>query len=240
MGFGATVPPATFSLAELDGLDEPVQRYFRAAVSPGTPLHRAVRVTMRGHIKVGRWVPFRATEVLAPRSGFLWRGLAAGCISGSDRYVSGHGEMRWRLAGVVPVVHARGPDVARSAAGRTGAEGLWVPTALLPRFGVDWHAESDSEIVGRFDVDGVPIERRHRLSASGELAATSLQRWGDPDGGDDVGWYPFGGPVGSSRTWSGLTVPSEGSVGWYPDSERWGDGEFFRYRLTALQPLVWR
>ena len=214
-----------------------MQRYFRSAIAPNTPLFTAVRLTMRGHIKIGRWVPFRATEVLAPRSGFLWRATAAGIITGTDRYLAGEGAMRWRLAGAVPLVAVDGSDVSRSAAGRTGAEGLWVPTALLPRFGVEWQAVSDTQIVGRFDIDGVPIELRHHIDDGGALTATSLRRWGDPSGGTDFDWHDFGGPVGGSRTWSGLTVPSEGAVGWYPASDRWADGEFFRYRLTGLRPI---
>ena len=230
--------PASFTPGEVEGLDEPVQRYFRSAISPGTPLVTAVRLTMRGHIKVGRWVPFRATEVLAPRSGFRWRARAAGVIGGTDRYLSGEGEMRWRLAGLIPLLAAAGPDVSRSAAGRTGAEGLWVPTSLLPRFGVEWHAESDRDIVGRFDLDDVPIELHHQLTDTGAIAATSLRRWGDPSGGTDFDWHLFGGSVRSTRTWSGLTVPSEGSVGWHPGTDGWADGEFFRYRVTDLHPIA--
>ena len=234
----APAPPTTFAPAELRGLDEPVQRYFRASIALGTPLVTAVRLTMRGQIKVGRWVPFRATEVLAPRSGFLWRATAAGIITGTDRYLAGDGAMRWRLAGIVPFMAAGGPDVSRSAAGRAGAEGLWVPTALLPRFGVEWQAESDTQIVGRFDLDGTPIELRYHVDHAGALTATSVRRWGDPNGGTDVDWHPFGGPVLATRTWSGSTVPSEGSVGWRPGTDRWADAEFFRYRITGLQPIA--
>ena len=235
----APAAPVPFTPAELHGLDEPVRRYFRAAIAPGTPLFRGARIAMRGQIKVGRWLHLRATEVLAPRSGFLWRATAAGIITGSDRYLEGHGEMHWRLAGF-PLLEAGGPDVARSAAGRVGAEGLWIPTALLPRFGVDWHATSANEIVGRFELDEVPVEVCHRITDAGELTATSVRRWGDPSGGQDFDWHPFGGPVRAPRTWAGLRVPSEGSVGWFPGTDRWPEGEFFRYRLTGLWPFMAR
>ncbi len=235
----AATKPTVFTPAELRGLDEPVRRYFLAAIAPGTPLHTAVRLEMRGRIKVGRWIPFRASELLAPHSGFLWRATAAGIITGSDRYLDRHGEMRWRLAGF-PLLRAGGPDVARSAVGRIGAEGLWVPTALLPRFGVEWQASAANEIVGRFDIDGVPVELCHRITDSGELTATSVSRWGDPSGGQHFDWHPFGGSVRAPRTWAGLTVPSEGSVGWFPGTDRWSEGEFFRYRLTGLQPITVR
>jgi hypothetical protein len=36
-----------------------------------------------------------------------------------------------------------------------------------------------------------------------------------------------------------FTVPSEGRAGWFPGTDRWtDDGEFFRYRITALDPVL--
>jgi hypothetical protein len=79
--------------------------------------------------------------VLNPHHGFVWAARAAGVIAGSDRYLDGQGSldgqgrMDWKLLGLVTVAHADGQDVSRSAAGRAGAEAVWLPTALLPRFG---------------------------------------------------------------------------------------------------------
>ena len=87
---------------------------------------------MRGQIKIGRWVPFRAQEVLTPTRGFVWRARAAGLIVGSDHYVNGHGGMDWKLAALLRVIHAEGPDVSRATAERAGAEAFWLSTALLP------------------------------------------------------------------------------------------------------------
>ena len=56
--------------------------------------------------------------------------------TGSDRYLDGAGAQDRKLAGLVTVAHGDGPDVSGSAAGRGGAEGIWVPIALLPRFPV--------------------------------------------------------------------------------------------------------
>jgi hypothetical protein len=52
--------PGTFSSAELDGLAEPVRRHLTPAIAPGTPLATSARLRMRGHTKIGRWLPFRA------------------------------------------------------------------------------------------------------------------------------------------------------------------------------------
>jgi hypothetical protein len=95
-----------FSSAELEGLPEPVRRYLRTAIVPGTPLAECARLRMRGRIKVGRWQPFSAREVLNPHEGFIWSARAAGVIAGSDLYFDGAGAMNWKLAGMVTVAHA--------------------------------------------------------------------------------------------------------------------------------------
>jgi hypothetical protein len=102
--------------AGLEGLPEPVRRLAQA-IAPGTPLATSARLRMRGRIKVGRWLPFRAHQVLNPHHGFVWTARAAGVIAGSDRHLDGDGGMEWKLAGLLTVAHAQGPDVARSAAG---------------------------------------------------------------------------------------------------------------------------
>src|SRR6266487_1041588 len=77
--------PGTFTGAELEGLPEPARRHLAAAIAPGTPLAVSARLRMRGSIKVGRWLPFRARQVLSPHHGFVWAARAAGVIVGSDR-----------------------------------------------------------------------------------------------------------------------------------------------------------
>ena len=73
--------------------------------------------------------------MLSPQRGFVWTARAAGLIAGGDRYLDGAGTMRWKLAGLVTVAAGEGADISRSAAGRAGAEGVWLPTALLPGSG---------------------------------------------------------------------------------------------------------
>ena len=227
--------PGVFAAGELDGLPVPVVRHLTAAVAPGTPLARTARLRMRGTIRVGRWLPFRAHEVLSPHTGFVWSARAAGLISGTDRYVDGAGVADWRVAGLLPVMHADGPDVNRSAAGRAGGEALWLPTALLPRFGVAWTAESDHRITARFAVGGVPVEIHLLLDATGRAVSFSLPRWGDPEGTGEWSLHPFGGDITEHRTFGGITVPAAGRIGWFPCSSGWAKGEFFRYRITDLQ-----
>jgi hypothetical protein len=210
---------------------------FLASIAPETPLATAVWLEMRGEIRLKGWTAFSGTELLAPHEGFLWT-VRAGAISGYDRYLAGEGEMRWRLLGLVPVMRASGPDVSRSAAGRAAAEAAWVPTSLLPRFGVGWSAVDDRHIVAELRLDGHEVELQLRLDEQAHIAACSFQRWGDPDGTGTFGLHPFGMEATAHRTFEGLTIPSAGHAGWHHGTERWEDGVFFRYEITDLRPLT--
>lgn len=217
-----------------DPLDEPVGRYFGHASSVDAVVP-AARITMKGRIKVGRWLPFTATQLLAPRLGTVWRARVAGVITGSDRYVGGEGGMDWRLLRVVRLVHADGPDVTRSAAERAAGESIWVPTAMWPGADVRWTAVGDEEIEVAFEVDGHPVTVRHRIDHDGRLRASSFQRWGDPDSTGSWGRHPFGVEISAEHTFAGVTIPSQGRAGWHYGTERWDEGVFFTFEIVDYQ-----
>jgi Wax ester synthase-like Acyl-CoA acyltransferase domain len=94
--------------------------------------------------------------------------------------VDGTGGMDWKLAGLVTVAQAQGPDVARSAAGRAGGEAVWLPTAQFPRFGVRWSAESVDQVTAAFRVGDTPVELRLRLDAPAGSRRWSLTAGATP------------------------------------------------------------
>jgi hypothetical protein len=223
-----------FSDRDLVGLPEPVRRYLHRSIAPGSPVVEAAELTMRVRIRIGRWLPFRAHEILDPHRGFVWKARVAGVIRGSDRYVDGAGSMRWRLGGLVPIVRADGPDVSRSGAGRAGAEALWLPTALLPRFGVTWSADSDERITASFTVGGEPLQVSFALDPTGGVRSFVFDRWGDPDRTGTWGLHPCGGEVTGYGSFGGLTIPIVGRLGWHYGTDRWPEGEFFRFEIQRV------
>lgn len=225
---------AGFTAAELDDLAEPVRRHLMRAIAHGTPMAQGARLRMRGSIKLGRWLPFRAHQVLS-RDGFVWAARVAGVITGSDCYVDGSGVLDFTLAGVITIAHEDGPDVSRSAAGRGGAEAVWLPTAMLPRFGVRWSAEDDAHISACYRLGDTPVEVRYSLDAEGHITSLVFNRWGDPDRTGRWAWHPFGGEITAQRTFAGMTIPGVGRLGWHFGTDRWSVGEFFRYEITELQ-----
>lgn len=230
--------PGSFSDAELEGLPKPVCRYLGGTIAPGTPLATSARFRMAGSIKLGqRWVSFRARQIEAPHHGFVWS-ARAGVIVGSDRYADGHGAMNWKVLGLFPVMRAQGPDVSRSAAGRAAAEAVWVPTALLPRFGVRWTAPDPNHITASYRLDDTEIELHYTLDDDARVRSAVFDRWGDPHNTGTWGFHPFGFEVTGYSTFDGVSIPNAGRAGWFYGTDRWNEGEFFRSEITDYQLMA--
>lgn len=229
-------PPGPPVEAErIDALPEPARRLLLRAAPPGTPRWSAVRLEMRGEIRLnGAWCPFAAWQVLRPDRGMLWRarvrrgGLT---IEGYDRLVDGAGEMLWKLFGLFPVVRASGPDTTRSAAGRAAGERVWLPTALVD---LPWSADDAGRAVVRVPSGGIETDLALTVAGDGRIEAVVFPRWGNPDGGA-FGTHPFGGAFAADRTFGGVTIPTEMRLGWHAGTDRAQEGEFFRATIDRAE-----
>ena len=230
----APVPdPPAFDPAMIAGEAEPVRRYLSHAIAPGTPLWQSAELEMVGHIKIGSWRRFTATQVVAPSRGYVWAATArlfGVPVVGYDRLSGGTGEMRWRLLDVVPVVSTDGPDTTRSAAGRLASEIVLMPTGFPT---VVWSDGGPDTAVAACGSGAEQQRVELHLGSAGQLQSVLMQRWGNPDG-HPFGRYPFGVTVDSERTDSGVTVPAEIRAGWWRGTDRQAAGEFFRARITEV------
>jgi hypothetical protein len=230
----SSTPPADrFDAADLGQLPEPARRWLVHAVPSGMPLWSSVELRMQGRIKIGAWRSFMARQVITPPQGFIWAATAhiAGVpVTGFDRYSSGTGQMRWRLAGLVPVMSGTGPDVTRSAAGRLAGEATcWLPTAFRAAAWSDGPGPDRAVATWRIgdQVESVGI----RVAPDGRLLDLLMQRWGNP-GGQPSNRYPFGVTVEAERAFGDVLIPSAVRAGWWWGAERQDAGEFFSAEVT--------
>lgn len=228
----------TFDPADVEHLPDPARRLLRHALRPGVTLAPTVTLDMTGSVRIGRWMPFRARQVLTVGAGFMWAprvGRGPMVVTGADVYERGRGVLDFRLWGLLPVAHESGPDTDRSAAGRLAAETVvWAPQGLTPAMGATWSAVDDDRAIVHLPVDHRVIDVTVTVDARGRLRALSLQRWGDPDG-RGARPHPFGGDVGEYRQFDGVTLASAGRVGWFWGTPRQADEIFFRYRITGAR-----
>jgi hypothetical protein len=161
-----------------------------------------------------------------------------GLIEGYDRSIDGHGEMQWKLARLVTVASGSGPDVSRSAAGREAGEAFWLPTSLLPRFGVDWSSTDAGRAVARVPTSTEAVDVQYEIDAVGHVRSVALPRWGDPEQSGTFGLHTFGGVMSEHTTFGGVTIPTKGAVGWHFGEPEWISGEFFRFEITDLELVL--
>jgi hypothetical protein len=224
-----------FDPTQIAHLPEPAQRYLAHAIAPEALLAAAVRLRMHGTIRLKkRWHPFTAEQVIVRDRGMVWRArvkFAGTTIRGFDCFLDGEGRMRWKLAGVLPVVNAEGPDISRSSAGRFAAESIWLPSVFVSER-VSWEADEPGVAHARFAVDEHDEDVALTLSG-GCLQSVALSRWGNPDGGDfrDV---DFGAAVDQEATFGGYTIPARIRAGWYFGSDRFeNEGKFLQATIDS-------
>ena len=215
-----------FDPDRLRGIPECARRYLLHAIAPGTALATSVRLAMRGSIRLSPSAAafsMSAVETLAPPRGYVWEASVRRgplVLSGFDAFVDGRGEMRWWLAGIVPVVRAEGEALARSALGRMVGEAVFLPSVLLPSEIVRWTDIDDRTAAVRFSAHGEEVELALELDPDGRLVRLSFPRWNaDPRNGP-LGYQPFVcDNLTGERCFDGYTIPTRYRAGWRLGSE---------------------
>lgn len=192
----------------------------------------AVKLKMTGEIRLKKWTPFEAEQVVKAEKGFVWQarvksGLAF--ITGFDQFIGEIGEMRWKLLGLFPVMSGTRHDISRSAKDRYAIEHIFLPTALA-RPSIEWTIEENLISVKSPGLSRVDLQ----INDIGAVQSVSMQRWGNP-GDSAVGLYPFGGFVDEESTWEGCTIPSQLRIGWHFGTDNFAAGEFFRANISHAE-----
>lgn len=220
---GRLPSPARFDARELEGLPEPVQRYFRAVLTDGQPIIGAASIEMAGKINMSataeQWKPFTSHQrVITRRPGFLWDaqvdmfpGAPARVV---DSYVAGQGQLIAKLLGLVTVADAHGGgELARGEFMRFFAEAAWYPTALLPSQGVRWQAADDASANATI-VDGpITLILLFRFNESGLIDSVRAESRGAGVGKDMV-MLPWDCAYSNYQRQDGMLIPMAGEAAW--------------------------
>ena len=237
---GPPEPIDRFDPGTLSSLPDPAQRFLEAAIPAGTPLARAVELEMEGHIKlVGHWFPFTARQILRAGVGFVWAPVVGGRVVrfvGADALGAEGAQMEFRLHGRIPIVRARGADVARSAAGRLAAETVaWLPQALAPQAGASWAEGDEHHCTVTLPGPSGLTEVEVRIDPVGQLRSLRVMRWNNSL--QPPAEAPFGGAISTVHVANGVHIAGRGVVGWDWDARREHGSEFFGYTITDARFL---
>lgn len=228
-----------FDPAMVAELPEPARRYFTFTIAPGTPLRRVAQIEMEGQLGMGtkddpKYVPMRASQILAPPDGLVWR-LSAGMISGSDGAMPETSWTRFWLFHLVPVVRISGdPDHHRSAFGRVVSEAaFWAPAALLPSERVSWEGRGPD--VARATVTFGDFTQWVDITVGPDGAPVKvvIERWSNANPDAEYRPQPFGGILSDHADFGGYRLPTRVDGGNLIDTPDYFP--FFRARVTSLR-----
>jgi hypothetical protein len=220
-------------------LPPPVQRYFLHAIAEGTPLANSVSLEMSGSFRLAKdkpWLPMQAKQIISASKGFVWKpiiGKSLVKMDGTDYYANKSGRMRFYLWGLIPLVNAQNTDINRAAIGRFVGEYFWLPSALLPQHGVTWKAIDENTIQATLKVDDEPVTLTMVIDSQGKVLKMSFPRWGDQTEDGSHTYIPFGGEFQEEKTFSGYTIPSQTSAGWWFGTDRYY--EFYRAKIEQAE-----
>jgi hypothetical protein len=222
-----TINPKTYDSKELEGLPDPVQRYFQAVLKDGQPIVAAVNLSQQGLFNMSetkaKWSPFTATQfVTTQRPGFDWDAriqMAPGVSAFvHDAYMLGEGSLHASLLGLFTVADVRDtPQAAQGELLRFFAEMPWYPTALLPSQGVRWEAIDNTSARATLTDDPTTVSLVFRFNAEGTIETMRAEaRYRDK-----LTAMPWSGRFWDYSTRNGMLIPLQGEVGWeYPDGLR--------------------
>ena len=232
-----TIKPKIYDPKEIEGLPEPVQRFFRTVIKDGQAIVAAVKLSQQGLFNMSetenKWSPFTATQfVITQRLGFDWDAriqMSPGVNAFvHDTYLLGEGSLHASLLGLFTV--AKTPSTPEANQGellRFFAEAPWYPTALLPSQGVRWEAINDTSARATLTDGATTVSVVFQFNAEGTIDRFRTEaRYRDK-----LTAMPWGGRFGEYSVRNGMLIPLEGEVGWeYPEGTRL----YFKGRTTEI------
>ena len=232
-----TIKPKIYDQKEIEGLPEPVQRFFRTVIKDGQAIVAAVKLSQQGLFNMSetenKWSPFTATQfVITQRLGFDWDAriqMAPGVNAFvHDTYLLGEGSLHASLLGLFTVAKIPStPEANQGELLRFFAEAPWYPTALLPSQGVRWEAINDTSARATLTDGATTVSVVFLFNAEGTIDTFRTEaRYRDK-----LTAMPWGGRFGEYSVRNGMLIPLEGEVGWeYPEGTRL----YFKGRTTEI------
>lgn len=239
----ARQPPTTdhYDAREIEGLPEPVQRYFRTVLTDGAPIVTAATVEHAGRFNMGedtdQWKPFTSKQRVSTRSpGFVWDGevlmLPGLPVRVHDAYIAGEGILHPAILGLFTLIDLRGGgEVAQDELMRFFAEAAWYPTALLPSQGVRWAAVDGQSARATMVHGPLSLSMTFRFDSAGLMTSGRAEARGRMVAGQRMP-TPWEGRWSNYQMQAGMKVPMTGEVAWLLPE---GDKPYWRGTIQTLR-----
>jgi len=219
-----------FSFDQLEGLPEPVQRYFRHVLKDQQPYISYVRLKHDGWFKTGK--DKKAMDIegeqyfTAEKPGFVWKGKTS-MFTARDMYLDGKGSLTVHLFSLIRIAREEGPNVDQGELLRWLGESVWFPTNLLPNKHLQWLAINDHQARLNFEYKGLSVYYVVTFNEANEIEKLETERYMG-----SKGLTPWVGRVSDYHEVEGVKVPSLIEASWILE-----DGKYIygRFRVQQME-----
>lgn len=224
------------TMNDIQDLPQPVQSFLVYSGLIGTPKINQVKLEQEGLFKTAQdkpWVPFTATQVYnIKEASFEWKVRMKMApfmiVKGRDALKNGHGSMKIKLFGIIPLVNAKGPEVDQGAMTRYLSETVWFPQALLDDH-ITWEAIDSLSARAIFSIDEKSVNGVFHFNKEGQVTSFECDRYATE--GKSMTLRPWYTPVDEYTEISGLRIGVRGRAIWkMPEN----DFAYVDVRITKL------
>jgi hypothetical protein len=216
-----SAPAQKFTYNQLNGLPEPVQRYFKHVLKDGQEYIRIVRLKQTGEFRAkesDRWVPLEAEQYSATISpSFVWHARLKPTpytwIESRDVYHKGSGFMEGKLLSAFPLMSDSGREMELSSLARFLSEAPWYPTALLPGNNLEWKGIDSHSAKAVINDAGYSVSAVFTFDDNGEITkVTTEDRYRSVNGMKErIAWTAY---YKNYQEMNGIKIPTEVEAGW--------------------------
>ena len=228
-----------FYFGQLDGLPEPVQRYFKYCLSYRQSYLSYVRLKHGGFFRQGEdqeWMGIRGEEYFTTQNpAFIWYGEIRPFpfiwIAARDLYVEGRSSMLVKLMSLITLADAKGEEMDQSGLVRFLSEAPWFPTVLLPGDHLGWEEVDSNSAKATIQDHGLQVSAIFHFNKKGEIThmVTEDRFRAVNDEYCRERWTTY---YRRYREVDNVKIPIEGEAVWNLDT---GNFSYARFILTDIE-----
>ncbi|MCK4311429.1 MAG: hypothetical protein KAW88_01700 [Candidatus Cloacimonetes bacterium] len=220
----------TFNYQQLDGLPEPIQRYFKHVLKDGQPFISYVRLIHDGQFKTDPkkdWIDIKGEQYFtAEKPGFVWKGKTS-MFTARDMYLANKGRLVVTLLSLFKIVDGQGESFNQGELLRWLGESVWFPTNLLPSEDLQWMPIDDTSSKLTFDYNNISVSYDVNFNDRNEITQMKTERYMEE--GRLETW------VGKFRNYkeiNGVIIPTEIEAIWKLEA---GDYSYVRFNIRKIE-----
>lgn len=175
-----------------------------------------------------KWTPATAEQwVTTNPPAFLWK-VRMFPVIGRDLYTNGKGQMKIKLASLIPVVNTSDNEkLNESTLQRFLLELPWYPTAVLSPY-LHWEDRGDGQVKVTMDYLNVNGTATYHFSDQGDLLQVRAFRYKEADA--QAQRLECIGVLKKQQEFAGICIPSEVDITW-----KLPEGDFTWYQVKVIE-----